>query len=446
MTAQDLSRRAALISSGVLLASGFAHHGWARSRKTAGLSDLLCDGPDGVLSAGLILRGPDGRVLRAEAVGQRITGTAAGDVVQPFGLGDPFRTASISKLITTTGFMLLVEQGRVGLEDDASAHLDFRLRHPAWPDRPITIRQLLSHTSALRNGPSYPVPAGHKLSEAFLANGRNFDGGAWFGPSEHAPGDWFAYADVNFCLIAQILERKTGERFDHYMSHRLFEPLGLDIGYNWSGVSQGKRNRAASARRWIDGRWTEQTDGRVSAAPEVAFPQPKDLQPLSDGDLKPGENGFLFSPLGGLRLSLRDLDRLAVLYRNGGRLGDLRVIDEATLKTMCEPVWRYDPGRPNGETDGGVFGGYGLGVECPQGISGPTGDAFFGPASSDWRGHLGDAYGWMTALFWNRRTGASLVYALNGMRETDRPQGRHCALTGPEEAIIDLAMRDLDKA
>ena len=56
---------------------------------------------------------------------------------------------------------------------DVSGPLGFRLRHPAWPDAAITARMLLTHTSGLRNGPSYPVPLGHRLSEAFAEGSRH---------------------------------------------------------------------------------------------------------------------------------------------------------------------------------------------------------------------------------------------------------------------------------
>jgi CubicO group peptidase (beta-lactamase class C family) len=407
------------------------------------LKALLSEGLDGVLCAGMIVRGPGGEIVAATSTGLRYTGVGAAGEIAPFGLDDPFRTASVSKLVTTTGFMRLVSSGKIGLDDDASDALGFKLRHPAWPQTPITIRQLLSHTSGLRNGPSYPVPAGHKLADAFHLGGRHFDDGAWFGPPEHAPGQWFAYADVNFCLIAQIIERTTGERFDRYMTRTVLAPLGLDSGYNWSGVSQAKRSRAASARRWLEGRWTAQTDASVPPAPAVVYPQPADEPPVAETDLRLGENGFLFSPLGGLRVSLQDLDRLAALYAQGGSAGGVEIVTPQDLATMSRPVWLYDPAHPNGDTDDGVWQGYGLAVQAPQGTPGPKGDAFFGPDSASWRGHLGDAYGWMTGLFWNPRTGASLVYALNGMRETGRRQGRRCALTAAEEALIDQALTAL---
>ena len=434
----DLTRRGA-IAAGLALAAGGA------SASDSGLTGLLSDGPDGLLSAGLIARRGDGSTALAATAGRRITGAGA---VFDFGLDDPFRVASVSTMITTTGFMSLVEAGRIGLEDDAGEALGFRLRHPSHPDAPIRVRMLLSHTSGLRNGPSYPVPAGHALAEAFTPGGRHWDGGAWFGPPEHPPGDWFAYADVNFCLIAQIIERLTGERFDRFMTRTVLSPLRLDAGYNWSGVSQAKRDRVAPARRWLDGRWTVQTDGVVPPAPAVVYPQPAEGPPVAEGDLRLGDNGFLFSPLGGLRLSLSDMDRLAAMFRAGGALDGRRVVSAEALERMQTALWLYDPAHPNGDcgeagAGQGVFQGYGLAVEVLQGRRGPGGDAFFGPDSADWRGHLGDAYGWMTGLFWNRRDGRTLVWALNGLRETGRLAGRRSALTPQEEAIIDLGLAAL---
>lgn len=410
------------------------------------LQGLTGDGAVGrLLSVGVIARRGDGTVMLSYAGGQRLASTPRGDVAHAFGLDDPFRVASVSKLVTTTGFMSLVSGRKVSLEDDASDLLGFKLRHPAWPDDKISVRHLLSHTSGLRNGPSYPVPAGHQLSEAFLPGGRNYDGGAWFGPPDHAPGDWFSYADVNFALIGQIMERLTAERFDQFMLRTVLRPLGIDAGYNWSGVSQGKRDRWASGRRWKDKAWLAQVDAHPPAAPAVDFPQPHGEPALSEKDLKVGENGFLFSPLGGLRLSLRDMDRLAVAYAHRGEWNRARIIDATTLAQMVEPAWRVDRDRPNGDTESGFFSAYGLGVTCPQGLPGPNGDAFFGKESSDWRGHFGDAYGWMTGLFWNQRSGATIVYALNGMPEHNRPAARRSAVTAPEEVVLDAALASISQ-
>ena len=437
----SLTRRAGLTGA---MALSFARMAAAATSPPKELAELTGDGATGrMLSVGVIARRGDGTIALNYAGGLRLSSGSHGDVARPYSLDDPFRVASISKLVTTTGLMSLIANRQASLDDDASAFLGFTLRHPAWPDDKITVQHLLSHTSGLRNGPSYPVPAGRRLAEAFVAGGRNYDRGAWFGPAEHAPGDWFSYADVNFALIGQIIERLTDERFDRFMTRTVLKPLGLDAGYNWSGVSQGKRDRAASGRRWKDKAWAPQVDASPPRAPAVDYPQPPAEPAVIEKDLKLGENGFHFSPLGGLRLSVRDLDRLATVYAHGGELNHVRIIGAGEFAQMTEAVWRFDPDRPNGDTESGFFGGYGLGVECPQGLPGPAGDAFFGADSADWRGHFGDAYGWMTGLFWNQQTGASISYALNGMPERGRPAAQRSALTGPEEVIIDAALSAL---
>ena len=89
----------------------------------------------------------------------------------------PARIASNSKHVTAIGLMKLVETNRIGLEDDASAHLGFVLRHPAFSSTSITLRMLLSHTSGISNGPSYPVPFDRPLSAAFSSDGAQYDDG-----------------------------------------------------------------------------------------------------------------------------------------------------------------------------------------------------------------------------------------------------------------------------
>jgi CubicO group peptidase (beta-lactamase class C family) len=339
-------------------------------------------------------------------------------------------------MVATAAFLPLAMRQGLDLDRDASEAVGFRLRHPAHPDVAITPRMLLSHVSGLRNGPSYPVPLGHKLAEAFTAEGRHYDGGAWFGPAEHRPGDWFAYADVNFALVAQMLERLSGERLDRYLRRALFRPLDLDIGYNWSGVSQATRVRAAAGLHRVDAQWVPQVDGAVLPYPALPFTRPADAPGLTEADYRIGDNGFAFSPQGGLRLSVADMDRLARMFAGHGQ----GVVPKAALEAMQTRTWTFDPARPNGEVDGGLLQSYGLGCEIPNGRTGPQGDAFFGSGSADWRGHFGDAYGWITGLFWNRRDGRTLVYAINGMPEMNRPPARSSSLTAPEEALVALAL------
>src|SRR5690606_38775891 len=73
----------------------------------------------------------------------------------PLARDDLFRIASISKSFAATSILQLVEQGRLSLDDDASGLVGFPVRNPAFPDRVITLRMLLNHTSSITDGPKY---------------------------------------------------------------------------------------------------------------------------------------------------------------------------------------------------------------------------------------------------------------------------------------------------
>lgn len=352
---------------------------------------------------------------------------------RPFREDSPFRVASVSKMVAATVIAPIAQSLPGGLDADVSDRLGFRLRHPAWPDQPIPLRSLLSHTSGLRNGPDYPVPAGRTLASALGPDAPPAVRAGWFGPADQPPGARFSYADVNFAVLAQWAERVTGQRFDRLMHDRLLAPAGTDAGYNWSGVSEAARRRAAPGLRLQGGTWAAQVDANPPPAPDAVVLASPETPNLKAEDVRPGENGFAFSPQGGLRLSLSDMDRLARTF----------LADRDRLLEMEVPAWRMGP--EGADNEGGVMLAYGLGVQVLTGRPGVAGDAFFGPDSADWRGHLGDAYGWMTGLFWNRRTGESLCWALNGMPETDRPSGRRTALTAPEEDLIAAGLRALGR-
>ena len=98
-------------------------------------------------------------------------------------IDDPVRIASITKLHVALGVMRLVEQGKLDLDEDVSGHLGWRLRNPAFPDRPITLRLLLSHRSSLRDDISYALPLDTTVQRALAAPE------AW--DRDHPPGSFF---------------------------------------------------------------------------------------------------------------------------------------------------------------------------------------------------------------------------------------------------------------
>lgn len=383
---------------------------------------LLSD--TGMLGAAYIAR--RGEHVRRHAEGMALL---PGGHWRAFNERQPFRVASVSKMIAAFGVMHLATSGALDLDADISGYLGAPVRHPAFPDTPITTRMLMSHTSGLRNGLDFPVPFMHPLLDRLQRAAREPEFGGWFAPATEPPARWFAYSDTNIALVAQIVERLTNRRFDRFMHDTVFAPARLDIGYNWSGVSQAKRARAAAGCRWIDGAWAAQVDGAPPASPEIALYRGDGDAHSTEADYRLGQNGFAFAPQGGLRLSLSDMEVLAgALLRRAPAL-------------MQNPVWTYDTITPNGETNSGFYQAYGLGVQIPLGR--PS-DNYFGAESSDWRGHAGDAYGWMTGIWWNARTQTTLVYAINGMPEENRRRSTRTAMTEAEQAVIDAALAALD--
>ncbi|MBC7491233.1 MAG: beta-lactamase family protein, partial [Novosphingobium sp.] len=208
---------------------------------------------------------------------------------------DPVRVASISKLVTALGVMRLVEQRRLSLDRDVSDYLGWRLRNPVFPDRPITLRLLLSHQSSLTDGADYIVPLGETLRQ------RLSDPRAW--DAHHAPGSgWFAYANINPPVIASVMEAATGERFDRLMQRLVLRPLKLDACYNWSGCSAAKVARAVVLYRDSGEVAKDDLHGSAPACPVLTA----EGAACALDTYTPRWNGALFSPQGGLRISMHD--------------------------------------------------------------------------------------------------------------------------------------------
>lgn len=339
---------------------------------------------------------------------------------------DPARVASITKLVVAVGVMRLVEQGRLHLDDDVSAKLGWRLRNPAFPDRPISLRMLLSHMSSVRDGIDYwAIPLGASVQGAMT------DPKAWAG--DHPPGAYFTYSNLNFPIVASLVERVTGERFDRWMRAQVFEPMKLDACMNWAGCSSSAIARAVVLMQ--DGKAVR--DDLGGKPPECV------VVPAKDGscDLsqwRAGENGALFSPQGGLRISVRGLARIGRMLLNGGTIDGVRILSPQSVETMLAPAWRFD-GR-NGQTDGGFYCSYGLATQqMPIAMPGCNDDPAGDGVSRV--GHAGDAYGLRSGLWIDRAGGTGVAYFVTGLAEFP-PPGRS-AYRAAEEAALKrtLALR-----
>lgn len=130
-----------------------------------------------------------------------------GVVVRPLSVDSAVRIASVSKLAVAIALHRLQDQGRLALDDDAARHLGWRLRNPAHPDTPITLRQLLRHEASLADAGGYSFPLGVRLRDQL--------GPASFSPA--APGTAFDYANLGYAILGEVIEAVTGQRFDGAM-------------------------------------------------------------------------------------------------------------------------------------------------------------------------------------------------------------------------------------
>jgi CubicO group peptidase (beta-lactamase class C family) len=321
-------------------------------------------------------------------------------------IADPVRIASISKLVVALGVMRLVEEGRLDLDRDVSHGLGWPLRNPGFADTPITLRLLLSHRSSLTDAADYAIPLGETVQERVARPGA-------FDPA-HAPGSYFRYSNLNFPVIASVMERATGERFDRLIHRLVLAPLGLDACFNWTTCSDGAVARAVVLYD-PDGKvLRDDLRGRQPDCPVV---------PAADGscDLaryQPGSNGALFSPQGGLRISVRDLATIGRLLLARGRHRGTRLLSERSIDELLRPHWRFD--GSNGDTESGFYCSYGLAAQSLP-VEGCSDDLFGdGRAAA---GHAGDAYGVRSGLWIDRERGRGIAYFATGNGD-DPPRGR----------------------
>lgn len=340
---------------------------------------------------------------------------------------DPVRIASISKLVTAIGVMRLVDQGKLSLDRDISDYLGYPVRNPAFPGKIITLRLLLSHQSSLIDGDElYLIPLGVTLKER-LADPRIWD-------AEHAPGSgWFHYTNLNFPVVASVMERATGERFDVLMSRLVLGPLKLDACFNWgAGCSASAYKRAVVLYRASGEVARDDLKGNPPVC--AVFTQPNGGCNLSTYRL--GDNGALFSPQGGLRISMRDLAKIGQMLAHGGK----GLLSPKSFAELTRPQWRFNGSNGVGEdgTASGFFCAYGFAVHQLGGKQPGCKDDVFGDGRMR-IGHSGDAYGLKAGLWLDPKTGQGIAFFTSAVAY-DAPVGRS-AFTAAEETIVERARR-----
>jgi CubicO group peptidase (beta-lactamase class C family) len=214
----------------------------AAPRITA-LDAALADQLDGVVEAARVAQEMPG-LLAAVAdrdgglVWVRSIGVASLEPLTPPTTETTLRIGSITKTMTATLVMQLVDQGLVELDADVNTYLTaYQVCGPAGEE--LTVRQLLTHTSGLGNRPGVELGCAPG-EEPTLAD--------FYGPKlvgQEAPGNTFAYSNDAFTTLGQLVSDVTGLPLDKHAEAALFEPLGMhDTSYtreggNGPGIFQG---------------------------------------------------------------------------------------------------------------------------------------------------------------------------------------------------------------
>jgi methyl acetate hydrolase len=226
-----------------------------------------------------------------------------------------FSIASMTKPVTSVAIMMLLEEGKLKLDDPVSKYLTgfdnlrvitkFNEKDATYETRParrtMTIRHLLSHTSGI--GYSFTNPIEYRLVQATKK-------GEWELPLLSDPGDKWNYSSSTR-VLGMIVEKITGTPLEAWYQQHIFQPLGMvDTSY---AVAAAKQSRVPRQYSRIDGALKEQPKAPIPATPTAPF----------RGD-------------GGLYSTVQDYGKFVRMMLNGGHLGSAKILSESSVKMMGE--------------------------------------------------------------------------------------------------------------
>jgi CubicO group peptidase (beta-lactamase class C family) len=205
----------------------------------------------------------------------------------------PFVLASVSKPVTATAVMQLVDAGQVRLDSPVQRYLpEFRVADLEASAR-ITVRELLTHTSGL---PASGCERDASTLRAFVASLRQVS-------LDAAPGAKFTYCSGNYNILGRLVERVSGESFGRYVRQHIFGPLHMSHSYTSEAPAQS--DGLAQGHRWIFGEVTPMHHYNASGVP----------------------SGYLIS-------SAEDMSHFLSASLNHGRYGRMQVLPSAAVIAM----------------------------------------------------------------------------------------------------------------
>ncbi|HLN29348.1 MAG TPA: serine hydrolase domain-containing protein [Gemmataceae bacterium] len=304
----------------------------ASAQKATPLADSLNSFVShGVLAGAVMLVASKDRVLAVETIGWADLSRG-----MPMGEKKLFWIASMSKPITATALMMLVDEGKVKLDDPVEKYLpEF---HDQWlaveqdkqhvllrkPARPITVRAILSHTSGMPFKSALEQPTLDLLPLKVAVRSYAIT------PLVFEPGSKYQYSNAGINTVGRIIEVVSGMPYEQFLDKRLFEPLGMKDTTFWP--NQEQQHRLVTSYKSN----ADKTGLEVITVTQLKYP-------LDDRTRQP-------MPAGGLFSTAHDLGRFCQMILNGGVFEGKRLLSTDAVKQMTRK-----------QTGPAVKEGYGLG-------------------------------------------------------------------------------------
>ncbi|MGC8885742.1 MAG: serine hydrolase domain-containing protein [Verrucomicrobiia bacterium] len=270
---------------------------------------------------------------------------------------DLFWIASMTKPITATAVMMLADEGKINIDDSVEKYLpEFKNQ---WmiqektndkltlvkPSRPITLRDLLTHTSGLND--LTPPRANCSLAELVMAYSQL--------PLKFPPGSRWEYSNSGINTLGRIVEVVSGKPYSEFLQERIFKPLGMKNTTFWLSKAQVSRVAKSYEPDTAAGGLKETT---------VYFIQ---------GDLT--DKSRTPFPAGGLFSTAEDICKFYQMVLNKGVYRGKRILSESAIDQMTKT---QTGDLKTGFTDGMSFGlGFAV-VKEPQGVTGMLSKGTFG--------------------------------------------------------------------
>ncbi len=286
-----------------------------------------------IIAGAVALVADKDRVLAVETVGCSSLSAKA-----PMQTNTLFWLASITKTFTATALMMLVDEGKVNVDDPVEKYLpefkgqqvadatDKTRRHP--PPHPVLIKELLTHTSGLIGPNDAPIKRTNVLkedAEQYAA-----------APLKWEPGTRYQYSNAGINTAGRIIEVVSGLPYGQFIQQRLLEPLGMTETTFWPDARQAarlaltsQRNKEKTALEDLpnhpDPAWLNQPTN----APSV----PLIVRTYSGDALRAYPNRYA-APASGLFSTAPDLAKFGQMMLNHGVCRGRRLVSEASFKRM----------------------------------------------------------------------------------------------------------------